>query len=266
MKRVFVLLSVLIIFIVSLVVGGEFKRHVLIYEDYVWRDAEGLYVTADSIEFDGSGVDSSVLGTEDVYAGTSDSVVRIVVIAKGEADSTTADTIAYGIAGGSDPSAVVDTLLTDTTIIPSDGDDSILIAATVYVQFHDSVGYETGDELYVRLYALNDRDTIWGDDYSFPSVENKKVLFYWRAAASAAATNDSVLVGIQNRWGPIDVWRTVQIDSMAGSTLKDSGAVILDNSDSTFYGWDWRAFAIIAGQDVDTTTYKIWVTLSEYTE
>ncbi len=212
--------------------------------EYEWADSLGK---TDTAQFDGTGLnDASAAGA---YIGEADSVFVVEIM---DVDPTTADTIMWGAAEGSDTTGVI---WRDTAVIPV-APDSIDLGTGVYFAFTDSAGHTTGDRWMIPVYA-DDEDTVGTPNPI--RIWKSMAIIHSEVYQGTAANDDSVIIRYQRAKSKNSTdWVTYKADTISAATLADT----IDNFlaiDSNSYLYEWmRVLYLVRGEEVDTTKYYFY--------
>jgi len=249
--------GILILFLILLLAAGLWADDISetkLFSGYwvQWQDAEDNYATADSAGFDGVGVDDMGISSGVAYAGTVDTVVVVEII---DTSAATADTIAWGLAAGTDTASIA---LTDTVVIEIDS--TAIITGQLYAIFDDSTGHTIGDRWVIQCYG-EDRDTIWSTSTRPVRLEKTHIRVRTRVWADAAATDDTIIHSLYNSFtkDSASFFLAGGPDTITGATINDTAVTYLlhgSTADST-YGKYWKQVIYLCGQEADTIGYNI---------
>lgn len=262
MKRL-AIFTVLFLLGLMLLVWGDSFRQYTIYNNqiYAWQDAEDNYTQADSAAFDGTGVDDMGISANVIYAGEADTVVVVEII---DTSAATADTIAWGLAAGTDTTGIS---LTDTVVIEIDS--TAIITGQLYAIFGDSTGHTIGDRWIIQCYA-EDADILYSvneNNDTLPILIDANIVYvYYRVHAAAASdSTDSIIFRLYNQPAPYRSWIQVWGDTTADAdTISGAPGILYDSTSKEFglsatahYGKMWKVEWEVRGEEQDSNTYDL---------
>lgn len=248
-KLIWILVLIPLIFLISKALIADRYGTNILHDQYggrvYWTDSVAVYNTADSAEFDGTGLDDMGINTGTTYAGLADSIIVVEIF---DTSAATADTIMFGIAAGHVADSVI---YTDTVVIEI---DSTALISTVYSIFDDSIGHSPGDKWIIPLFKLEDhRDTVYSQGDSLWSIDLPYTNIQWRHAITfPTATNDSMICILQHK--PVGAsWVTLQTDTIAATDV----SATTHSKDTMTLGPSFRSIYLIMGAENDSALYLI---------